>query len=206
MFCTKCGSQNSNNSKFCQKCGSQLPYPIQQEKNFNNLNQADLNTFIESTVNAKILADDKKHKVLSEDEQEKEFVFKSFKAGGASRFTRLTQVICSKKFIKITRNYRPSFKKEPDELINTEEVKKVNYKLNISLISIILIILVCSAAFIYGSFIYGIIILVIGIVFSIQTKIYIVAVDKKYIIYCGTFGGRSYAQELVNFINRKLCK
>lgn len=204
MFCSSCGSKNSDSAKFCHSCGSKLERPDNKEKIFNNLNQVNLNSNQESSVNKKILTDNQNPSLSSKIDLEKEFIFKSFKAGGASRFSRLTQVICNKDFIKITRNYRSFLKKKPNEVINTLEVKSVTYKLNISLISIILIIFVCITALTYIGFIYAILVLIIGTVFSMQTKISIVTENKKHIIFCGTFGGRRYAREFTDFINSKL--
>lgn len=182
MFCNNCGSKNSDGAKFCQKCGNQLSHDVQYGKNSDNSNQyAD-----ESFVN------------------EKEFIFTSFKFGGASRFRRFTNVICNKNFIKIVRNYKPSLKNEPDEIINTQEVKTVNYKLYINPVSLILSILAFILLLIYEGFIYAILALAIMIVYCSQTKICIFTSSKTYTILCGMFGGRAQAKKFADSITKEI--
>lgn len=206
MFCTNCGKQNSDEAKFCYSCGGKLDKSNHNKQDIKKQNEINFNNNSEPSVNKKTLENNDTCSIPLDTDYEKEFIFKSFKAGGAARFSRLTQIICNKDLIKITRNYRPILKKEPDELINTQEVKNINYKLNISIISIILIIFVFMAALIYIGFPYAIIALILMIALSLQTKISIVTANKKYIVFCGTFGGRAQAKELANFITSKLNK
>ncbi|MCD2346859.1 zinc ribbon domain-containing protein [Clostridium guangxiense] len=206
MFCTNCGKQNSDEAKFCYSCGGNLDKSNHNKQDIKKQNEINFNNNSEPSINKKTLENNDTCSIPLDTDYEKEFIFKSFKAGGAARFSSLTQIICNKDLIKVTRNYRPILKKEPDELINTQEVKSVNYKLNLSIISIILIIFVFIAALIYIGFLYAIMALILMIVLDLQTKISIVTTDKKYIVFCGTFGGRAQAKELANFITNKLNK